>query len=206
MWDASMLIAAEYSIPIAPWLPLAVGGVVLLVLALLALGYVVVRRGGDHDPDAGLAEDLAGFRPAPPPGSHRLIFEGLPARLRLVVIAPAGRNLEFVPEMAEGLLQAVVHGLGEVADLDKPRVRVWPGQLSQEGFAPKFFRNVCRPERRGQASRWILVAGPARAGQKTVLVGLALETTDVTMRGNVRIKAEQWYDKFRINAAGDPRP
>jgi hypothetical protein len=175
----------------------------IVVAVVIAFGaFMVVRALGRQkpgfDPDAGLAENLADYPPAPAAGTHRLTFEGLPVRLRLAIIATAGKLTQINVEMAEGILQAVFHGLGEVADLDQPRIRIWPAQLSQDGFAPKFFDNVHRTERTGQPSRRIFVAGPARAGQKVILLGLALETTDLTARGNVRMDADKWTDKLRV--------
>ena len=41
---------------------------------------------------------------------------------------------------AEGLLDLVMRGLGDVAKADQPRVKVWPSQLSNKGFAPTFAR------------------------------------------------------------------
>lgn len=172
------------------------------IAATIVLMFVIKGRKPRLDPDAGLAEDLSEYPPPPAPGTHRLLFEGQPARIRLVVLAAAGRNTAINADMAEGLIQAVVHGLGEVADLDRPRVRIWLGQLSVEGFAPKFFDSVKRPEPTGRPSRWILVAGPAKAGQKTICVGLALETVESSSRGNVRMNLESWNDKCRVQVVG----
>lgn len=170
------------------------------VSLLFGLVFVLTRR-KKFDPDAGLEENLADYPPAPRGGTHSLRFEGQPVRLRLVVLAPPGRAMQITPEMAEGLLQAMLHGLGEVADLDKPRVRVWPGQISQDGFAPKFFENIDRPEPHGKPSRWILAAGPAKAGARTILVGLALQAAEPTTRGNVRIDVDDWDHRLRIHVA-----
>ena len=128
-----------------------VGGLVLVLILMLTMG-----RKKKFDPDAGLDEDLSQYPPAPKAGTHRLKFEGQPVRMRLVVLA-SGKTVELNSDMAEGLLQSVVHGLGEVSDLDKPRIKVWPPQLSIAGFAPTFFRHVGRPEPSGQPSKWILV-------------------------------------------------
>jgi hypothetical protein len=180
---------------------LLVGGGFLLIAGILLLVLVfafgVGRRRKVVDPEAGLDEDLSQFPPPPKPGTHRLRFEGLPARVRLVVLA-GGKNVDLNAEMAESLLQSAVHGLGKVAECDKPRVRVWPPQLSQTGFAPKFFRHVLRPEPAGEPSNWILVAGPARVGTKIVLVGMALWAAEPSLRGNVSLDEEHWSDKLRI--------
>jgi hypothetical protein len=173
---------------------------------VVGAGLLVLKRlrsrKGTVDPDSGLGEKLAAYPAAPRPGTHRLTFEGQPVRLRLVVLAPAGRAMQLNSDMAEGVLQAIFHGLGEVADLDRPRIRIWPGQLSQEGFAPKFFENVDRGESQGKPSRWILAAGPAQAGQRAVLLGLALEATSPMARGNVRMDAEKWMEKLRVQVVG----
>src|SRR5688572_17903069 len=120
-----MLLAAMFSFTLREILIVG-GGVAILALMLLLVAFMVMRGKPGLDPDAGLGEDLSEYPPSPKAGTHRLVFEGQPARLRLVVIAPAGRSVTLTAEMAEGLLQAVLHGLGEVADLDRPRVRVWP--------------------------------------------------------------------------------
>jgi hypothetical protein len=173
-----------------------IGGAVIVLVGGLVLVLTTGRK-KKFDPDAGLDEDLSQYPPAPKAGTHRLKFEGQPVRMRLVVLA-SGKIVELNSDMAEGLLQSIVHGLGEVADLDKPRIKVWPPQLSMVGFAPTFFRHIGRPEPSGQPSKWILVAGPAKVGGRAMLVGMALTANEPSTRGNVNMRQEDWADKFRI--------
>src|SRR5262245_10887282 len=174
---------------------LAIAGLFGLLL-VLALVLAAVRR-PTVDPEAGLGEDLVGYPPPPAAGTHRLKFESQSVRVRLVVLA-SGRSTDLNADMAEGLLQSILFGLGEVSDLDKPRVKVWPPQLSQAGFAPTFFRQVRRPEPAGQPSNWILIAGPAKVGGRSLLVGMALSTGEPSTRGNVRMREDDWANKLRV--------
>lgn len=174
--------------------------VVVLLVVLVVLKNVLFRK-PKVDPDAGLDEDLAEYPPPPAKGTHQLMFEGRPVRLRLVVLAPSGNNVRITADQAEGVLEAVLPGLGGVADLDRPRIKVWPPQLSQAGFAPTFERHVTRPEPKGKPSKWILVAGPAKAGAKPILVGLALLAGEPSTRGGVHVNMSQWPELFRVKIA-----
>ena len=178
------------------------GGAVVVVLVIaLILFFVLSAKKPTVDPDAGLDEDLSQYPPAPKAGTHQLQFEGQAVRLRFVVLT-GGKTVELDNDMAEGVLQSVVHGLGEVADLDKPRIKIWPPQLSHAGFAATFFRHVDRPEPVGKPSRWILAAGPAKVGGRQMLVGLAMLASESSTRGNVSLDAEDWTDMLRINVVG----
>ena len=182
---------------------LLIAGAVIAVVAigLMALGLLLMlmlgRRRKSVDSDEGLGEDLSAYPLAPQAGPHRLKFEGQFVRIRLVVLASA-RNVELTADMAESLLQSVVFGLGDVARADKPRIRIWPPQLSHAGFVPKFFRYVRKPEPEGKPSPWILLAGQAKAGNKPILVGLALALAEPSTRGNVHLDANEWDYKLRI--------
>src|SRR5262245_49649290 len=136
----------------------AIAGGAVVVLFVL---FLLFRQKKKHDPEAGLAENLAQYPPAPKAGRQRLLVQGSPMRLRLVVIAPVGKKAFAKDGNVEPVLEDVVPGLGEVALVDKPRVRVWPTQLSIEGFPPTFWRKTQRPD--NQANNWVLVAGEARA-------------------------------------------
>jgi hypothetical protein len=168
---------------------------VLVVFVLLVL--VLFRRGKKTiDPEAGLAEDLSTFPLAPSGHRHyQLLVMNQPVRLRLVVVAPVGkRQLGKV----DSLLEQVYRGLGEVSIDDKPRVRVWPPQLSSTGFAPTFMRLTKRPDPDGTASRWILLAGPARAGGTPVLLGLAVYADTPSRLGKVTLDERQWNEVLRV--------
>jgi hypothetical protein len=177
------------------WPVLVAAGAALLV-AFLILRLRRLRRQRGIDFESGLTERLADY---PPAGSlpARIRFEGQPVHVRLVVLAPSGRG-GIQPSMVHTALEAMLYGLGDAVKADEPRVRIWPPQLSQHGFAPAFFRRVVRPEPKDLPSRWILVAGPVRFGTNTILVGLALQAREPTLRGSVVMKVDNWPDRFRV--------
>ncbi len=168
---------------------LAGGAGVVLLLLLLVLFLLFRGRGKrKSDTGAGLAEDLSTYPPAPGE-SGRVSVLNHPARLRLVVVAPVGKKPLAEPE---AVLEQVLRGLGKAVKEDRPRVRTWPPQLSSTGFAPTFFRLTRRPEPEGKPSRWVLVAGKARAGGQPVLIGLALWTDEPTDLGRVTLEEMEW--------------
>jgi hypothetical protein len=173
----------------------------VLSAALLAILLLVlwVRRGRPAlvDPEAGLLENLGDY-PPPGPGPQRLLLHGRPFRLRLVVLAPSGKRPLPANGAVEPLLDEIVRGLGDIARQDRPRIRIWPAQRSQQGFAPIFFRLSRRPEPAGKPSRWVLAAGPARAGGQQLLLGLALCADEPVDVGNVPVQTNQWAEGFRV--------
>lgn len=173
----------------------AVGGG-LLALLLLVLW---VRRGrrAPVDPESGLLEDLSTY-PPPGPSPQRLFVRGEPMRLRLVVAAPLGKRALPANGAAEPLLDEVLRGLGEIARMDRPRIRIWPAQLSYQGFGPTFFRLTRRPEPAGKPSRWVLMAGPVRSGAGQFLLGLALCADEPNNLGNLPVQATEWDQVLRI--------
>jgi hypothetical protein len=182
--------------------PILIGAAAAVLLALfLALARLFRgrRRRDEIPPDveAGLREDLSTFPPPPPQGPRRLTVDGVPVRLRLVVLAPAGQQPLVAPKAAE-LLDRVLYGLGQQIDRDEPKVRVWPPRLSQQGFGPTFRRLVRAPAKAGR-SRWVLVAGPARVGSSSVLVGLALLADDPVPLGTLILQPHQWPERLRFH-------
>jgi hypothetical protein len=185
------------------YLVLAVAGVLVLVvvgLVLRSLARLFTRK-PPPAPEADLREDLAEYPPAPgQAGPRRLLVQGTPARVRLVVLAPVGKQASVSAGQAEQLLEHVVRGLGGVCQHDKPRVRVWPPQLSVEGFGHKFHRYTAKPEGEGQPSRWALVAGKARVGPSYILVGLAMQTDEEQTLPPMVLEPQQWNEVLRIKA------
>jgi hypothetical protein len=167
-----------------------------VLVAAVVLYRIATSRPRKHlDPERGLREDLGGYPPPPAAaGSERLTVDGLPVRVRLVVVAPVGRLQEATsPAQVPGLLDDVLRGLGRYVTTDKPRVKVWPPQLSMAGFAPTFHRLVQSPDRPGRPSRWVKVAGPARAGQRNILLGLALLADEPCKLGEVPVEPTEWH-------------
>lgn len=174
----------------------ALGLVVLVVLVKMFSG----GKAPPKDEQKGLREYLDEY-PDPPPaptGGRRLVIDGIEARMRLVVVAPAGKlntlDVEDVPELLDDLLR----GLGGFVKTDKPRVRVWPPQLSAAGFAPAFFRLVESPDEEGRKSHWVRVAGPIKIGGKQYLLGLALFAEEANKLGTVLLEPQEWVKRLQI--------
>ncbi len=183
------------------WLVLA--AIALLVLLVL---FVLFRRaaralGGKGGGERGLREDLAEYPPAPgTPGPRQVSVEGVPGRIRLVVLAPVGKQARIDATKAEALLNHVVRGLGDVARHDRPRVRVWPPQLSVQGFAVTFHRMTHKPEPDGKPSPWVLLAGEARVGQHYILLGMAVHAEEKTALGRLTLTPDRWPEVVRVTS------
>jgi hypothetical protein len=187
----------------------------LMHLALLFVGAMVggllllwfvrrMMRAPRRYPDAEsiLREDLAGFPPAPgTPGPRRLLVSEVPVRLRLVVVAPVGKRTDINADEIEAILNQFLRGLGDLARHDKPRMRLWPPQLSNRGFAPTFHRLVSVPDAPGQPSHWVLLAGQVKAGNWPLLLGLACWADQPTTLGRLSLEPVQWASTVRIGSA-----
>src|SRR5262249_19120337 len=68
--------------------------------------------------------------PAGKPGLRRLTADGVPVRMRLVVVAAAGKEMQINAAAVDKILDRVLPGLGGVANQDRPAIRIWPPQLS----------------------------------------------------------------------------
>ena len=105
---------------------------------------------------------------------------------------------EITADEIPGLLEHVLRGLGGFVETDKPRLRVWPPQLSISGFAPRFFRLVQSPDKEGESSNWILAAGSHRVGNKVLLLGMALYSEQPTTHTRLLLENKEWKDSFDI--------
>lgn len=149
--------------------------------------------------EKGMNENLADFPPPPSAtGPKQLQINGMPVRIRLVVLAPAGHQQSVSADEAPEILDTVVRGLGGLLKFDKPRVKVWPAQLSLPGFAPTFHRLVKSPDAGKPKSEWVKVAGVAKVGGKPLLVGLALLAEDVCKIGELKMDHSDWGEMLQV--------
>jgi hypothetical protein len=174
------------------------GGILILVVLLLLL--LRKRPAPVENPEDKLIEKLGEYPPPPPEGRRTLTVQGEPARLRLVVVAPLGRAGLPDDGQPEALLNKIIRGLGEVVKQDKPRVRVWPAQLSHKGFTTTFFRLTKVPQPPSKPTRWQLVGGTARIGTQQFLLGLAVLTDEAIERAPVMLETVQWAEAVRVGS------
>lgn len=194
--------------PTVEWIILGMLALVAFLLAAALLGAIwrALTRKRDTKPvdyDADLREELTECPMPPPiPGPRRLTVYHVPVRMRLVVVAPAGNEGDVDATAVEKLLSLVLPGLGDLAREDRPRIRVWPAQYSQQGFHIAFFRRAVKPEPDGFPSRWVLVAGRAELGRIPVYVGLGLWADEENTLGNIELEPHQWLDVVRMRDGG----
>lgn len=170
--------------------------IILLVLRRLKRMLFGVRPGPAQEHGV-YEEDLAEF-PPPPPGSKRVLVEGMPARLRLVVVAPVGKDNPIDIKDVEAMLDQILYGLGELARQDRPRIRVWPAQLSNQGFSITFNRMMKRPEPPGKLSRWVMVAGQTQPRPRKMMLGLALLADKPNSINHLNPNPEQWSTILKV--------
>jgi hypothetical protein len=183
---------------------------IALLAALLIVGHFLkgvgrllfTRRRKERDWDEGQREDLEECpMPVQPPGESALSVYHVPVRVRLVVVAPLGKDLEIGPGEVPELLNRVFPELGRVISREEPRILVWPPQLSDLGFISAFHRRMVKPEPDGQSSHWILVAGRAPVGKQTLLLGLALWSEQRNTIGRLTLEPRQWLEVLRLRGS-----
>ena len=189
--------AAEY----AWWGLLGFGALVALLLLWAVCSKLLGLLTPKPKPpkEKNLHEDLEDYPPLPPStGDRRLLVEGVPVRLRLVVVAPPGKESRISADNIEKVLDRILAGLGDIAVHDRPRVKIWPMQLSYEGFANTFHNNTTLPEGEDEPSRWVMVAGRAMIGKQQILLGLGLQAIKPTTVGRKTLKAHEWESVLRV--------
>ncbi len=162
--------------------------IVLLILRRL-LFRLFTRSGTAVSRAPNLEEDLETYPPLPPStGDRQLRVEGVPVRMRLVVVAPAGAEGEVDAEDAVAILERALPGLGAMCRADKPRIKVWPRQLSYEGFSRLFQRNMLTRDAQGEMSRWVLLAGRVKFGGPEVFVDASPEDIPALLAGRAEVR------------------
>jgi hypothetical protein len=151
-------------------------GAVLLLITIVAL-----RRFGWLWKSAPAAEEQSPPEPLPlttegPTGNGPHIYlHGVRLCPAIVVIAPVGRGSPL-PQADElpALFEQVVPGLSRVLTTQSAKIKLWPPQLSVQGFVQAFFTHYRLPGDRGKGTSWCLAAGKIEAGGRPLLLGLAL--------------------------------
>jgi hypothetical protein len=136
----------------------------------------------------------------PPGAGPRLEFYHLPVRLAALVIAPTGRGNDAPPEdRLAAIVNQIVPGMGAVLEVQRPQVRIWPAQLSSQGFANTFFAQTLLPGDKGKGTPWCAVAGRFEADGQKYQAGLVLRAAAPSNLSHVVVEREsQWMDLVRV--------
>lgn len=178
----------------------------VVVLLIIVAWFAILRRRGRQQQSAApdLRVDVAKLPThGPLAEGPRLEFYGLPVRLAVLVLAPAGRG-SCVPDgrSFEQALDALLPGLVAVVKAHRPLVRGWPYQLSTQGFVHSFFGNVALPGDHGKGTPWCAAAGRFEAGDQQLLAGLVCVADKPNALGQVTIQQlGQWLDVLRVKGA-----
>lgn len=149
-----------------------------------------------------LKEDLAEIGPAfsdEPP--DRVLVRGLPARLRLVILANGTQGGDVSEAMADRILDWIKPGLAAATAADTPAIRVWPPFYSADGFASACRAHVGIPEPAGAKSHWIILAGSVTMGKSIIHVGLAFHADEENNVRFVHVPSEQWLTVLSVKHA-----
>ncbi|MFT3879878.1 MAG: hypothetical protein QM703_09480 [Gemmatales bacterium] len=183
----------------------AIVGVIGAIVFLLILNSALKRwrRGRQQQPNLELLEDMATYAPAPPlpAGERPLVLYGLPVRVRLIVLGPLGTDAGQLEERdVVPILEQIVPGLKDRLQIDLPRVRLWPKQLSHNGFVAAFRRNTQLPQSDDRVKRWVLIVGKVLRDGSPIAVGLALQSNEANTLGPVVLQhAHQWMEVLRFD-------
>lgn len=183
---------------------IALGAIVIaLLFGLLLLGFVARAFRGRGKGKAKGSSDLEEILTEYPDlksssGDRQLRIEGVPVRLRLVVVAPAGTASDVDVDELPKILEKLVPGLGEIYTHDKPRVRVWPKQVSYQGFATHFHRNTVTGAEDGEQTRWVMAAGRAKLGKFQIMLGLAMQSVKPNTVGRRTVDSHEWATILRV--------
>lgn len=192
---------------LSPLVLIAAGvGILLVSLAAVVLMFALrVRRRRSELPSLDLRIDVTQL-PAggPPDEGPQLEFYGMPVRLAVLVMAPAGRTSSLpATERVAAALDDLVPGLASVVLAHRPLLRSWPSQLSTQGFVHAFFNNAQLPGDRGKGTPWCSVAGRFDAGDQQLLAGLVCSAQKSNSLGQVAVaNVGQWMDVLRVKGRG----
>lgn len=140
----------------------------------------------------------------PPEGGLQLECYGAPVRVAAMVLAPMGTGGGFPSsEKLPEVIDRVVPGLSEIVARDQPLIRIWPPQLSPQGFANSYFAACRLPGDRGKQTPWCSIAGRYLDGEVRLLIGVILCAASPNSLGEFTLEQPtQWMDILRIRRTG----
>lgn len=192
VWAAFALVAA-----------LAVLLIILRVLRAIVRGLLSLIPRRERDWDEDMRYDIASLpEPNLPPA---LGVYHVPGTLRLLVVAAAGAHEKITPDNLVLTLERAVPGLGKQALRDRPKIDIWPTQLSEAGFVNAFHR--CTPLHShadaGTSSEFVIIAGKAMGGGKAVMIGVVVRTAEATTFGRINVsEVGTWLDVLKLHTDG----
>ena len=202
--DAPKFITDLLPENLRPYAIYMVGGTVCigaLIVLLLFLAVVRFLFGGRGTAAKGpnLIENLKEFPDLrTSTGDRQLRVEGVPVRLRMVVVAQAGTESEVDLDELATVLDKILPGLGDIYKHDKPRIKEWPRQVSYQGFATHFHRNMETGAKEGEQTRWVTVAGRAKVGKNQIMLGLVLQSIKPNTVGPRTVDSHEWATVLRV--------
>lgn len=136
----------------------------------------------------------------PPEHGPQLLLRNIPVRLVMVVLAPVGRGSPL-PASAEipRIIDQIVPGLQNVVAAHGAVVKLWPPQLSTQGFASAFFGEQPLPGNRGKGTPWSALAGRIATVERPLLAGVIVRAAAANNLGQILCEDEtRWLDALRV--------
>ena len=187
---------------------LVLAGVLVAALVLVIVVVGIVRNllfrppeTSAPPPPTGLA--VASLPPAGPPHSGPdFQFYGTPVRLSGYVIAPVGRSGEIpADDRLADVVDHLIPGMTGVIAAHRPIIRVWPPQISSQGFTAAFFNKAPLPGDRGKGTPWCSAAGKFSSGGRQYLVGVLCCAAEANGLSQVIVEHDgKWHDVLRVRS------
>jgi hypothetical protein len=146
--------------------------------------------------------DLEALASAGPPATGpSLQAYNVPMRLVVLVLAPVGRGSPLpATDQLPRIIDQIAPGLFEVVQAHQARIKLWPPQLSAQGFAAALFANVPLPGHRGKGTPWCALSGRFAAGDQAFLAGVVLRAAAPNSLGQITLAHEaQWLEILRTS-------
>lgn len=179
---------------------IAIAAVVLLSLLVIVIRLFARRQRSGGIETENLAIDLSSLDLQPVPHQAYLEVYGVPMRLMVLVLAPAGRSVIFPSrDQLPQTVELLIPRLTSVLDQHQPIYRSWPVQLSPRGFSRSFFANLKLPGDDGKGTRWCGIVGPFDTPGGRLLAGMILLADTPNGYGQIEIEHEgHWHNAVRV--------